>query len=56
MSVDKVSALGGMAEFYNRYLVPLNFASYAEVVADRVKALLPCRILELRLAAASRRL
>ena len=47
MSTDKVAAFAGtLAEFYDRYLVPLNFAPYAEVVADRVKGLLPRRILE----------
>jgi SAM-dependent methyltransferase len=47
MSSDKVAAFAGtLAEFYDRYLVPLNFAPYAAVVADRAKALLPRRILE----------
>jgi len=47
MSSDKVAAFGGpLAEFYDRYLVPLIFAPYAEVTADRAKALLPCRVLE----------
>jgi ubiquinone/menaquinone biosynthesis C-methylase UbiE len=47
MSNDKVAAFAGtLAEFYDRYLVPLNFAPYAEVVADRVKGLLPRRVLE----------
>ena len=47
MSNDQVAAFTGiLAEFYDRYLVPLNFAPYAEVVADRAKALLPRRILE----------
>jgi len=47
MSSDKVAAFAGtLAEFYDRYLVPLNFAPYAEVVADRAKALFPRRILE----------
>jgi SAM-dependent methyltransferase len=47
MSSDKVAAFAGtLAEFYDRYLVPLNFAPYAEVVADRAKALLPRRVLE----------
>ncbi len=47
MSSEKVAAFAGtLAEFYDRYLVPLNFAPYAEVVADRAKALLPRRILE----------
>jgi ubiquinone/menaquinone biosynthesis C-methylase UbiE len=47
MTSDKVAAFGGtLAEFYDRYLVPLNFAPYAEAVADRAKALLPRRVLE----------
>ena len=47
MSSDKVAAFAGtLAELYDRYLVPLNFAPYAEVVADRAKALLPRRVLE----------
>jgi len=51
MSSDKIAALAGMlAELYDRYLVPLNFAPYAEVVADRAKALLPRRVLETALA------
>ena len=47
MSSDKVAAFAGtLAEFYDRYLVPLNFAPYAEVVAERAKRLLPRRVLE----------
>jgi len=47
MSNDKVAAFAGtLAEFYDRYLVPLIFAPYAEVVADRVKARLPRRVLK----------
>jgi len=47
MSSDKVTAFAGsLAEYYDRYLVPLNFAPYAEVVADRAKALRPRRVLE----------
>jgi ubiquinone/menaquinone biosynthesis C-methylase UbiE len=47
MSSDKVAAFAGtLAELYDRYLVPLNFAPYAEVVADRAKPLLPRRVLE----------
>ena len=47
MSSDKVAAFGGtLAEFYDRYLVPLNFAPYAEVIAERVKQLRPRRVLE----------
>jgi hypothetical protein len=37
MTDDKVATFAGtLAEFYDRYLVPLNFAPYAEVVVDRV--------------------
>jgi SAM-dependent methyltransferase len=47
MTDDRVAAFGGtLAEFYDRYLVPLMFVPYAEVVADRAKALRPQRILE----------
>ena len=47
MTSDKVAAFGGtLAEFYDRYLVPMNFAPYAEIVANRAKALLPRRVLE----------
>src|SRR5215475_14139772 len=47
MSSDKGASFAGtLAEFYDRYLVPLNFAPFAEVVADRAKALLPRRVLE----------
>src|SRR5215470_13686596 len=47
MSSDKAAAFAGsLAEFYDRYLVPLIFAPYAEVVADRAKALLPRCVLE----------
>jgi len=47
VSSGKVAAFAGtLAEFYDRYLVPLIFAPYAEVVADRVKAFLPRRVLE----------
>ena len=47
MSSDKVAAFAGtLAEFYDRYNVPLSFAPYAEVVADRTKALFPRRVLE----------
>jgi hypothetical protein len=39
---DRVAAFGGtLAEFYDRYLVPLNFVPYAEVVADRAKRFPP---------------
>jgi SAM-dependent methyltransferase len=46
MTDDKVAAFAALAEFYDRYLVPLNFAPYAEVVADRANALRPRRVLE----------
>ena len=47
MSSDKVAAFAGtLAEFYDRYLVPLNFAPYADVVADRAKRTLPLSVLE----------
>lgn len=47
MSSGKAAAFAGtLAEFYDRFLVPLIFAPYAEVVADRVKGLRPRRILE----------
>jgi SAM-dependent methyltransferase len=47
VSSDKAAAFAGsLAVFYDRYLVPLNFAPYAEVVADRVKVLLPRCVLE----------
>jgi len=47
MSDDKVAAFGGtLAEFYDRYLVPMMFAPYAEIVANRAKGLLPRRVLE----------
>jgi SAM-dependent methyltransferase len=44
---DKVAAFAGtLPEFYDRYLVPLIFAPYAQVVADRAKELRPRRVLE----------
>jgi SAM-dependent methyltransferase len=47
VSGGKAAAFAGtLAEFYDRFLVPLIFAPYAEVVADRVKELLPRRVLE----------
>ncbi len=47
MTDDKVAAFAGtLTEFYDRYLVPLNFAPYAEVVADRVNSIRPHRVLE----------
>jgi SAM-dependent methyltransferase len=47
MPSDKAAAfVGTLAEMYDRHLVPLNFRPYAEVVAERVKALHPRRVLE----------
>jgi SAM-dependent methyltransferase len=47
MPTDKAAAFGGtLAEFYDRHLVPLIFAPYAAVVADRAKSLSPRRVLE----------
>jgi SAM-dependent methyltransferase len=47
VSSGKAAAFAGtLAEYYDRFLVPLIFAPYAEVVAHRVKGLLPRRILE----------
>jgi ubiquinone/menaquinone biosynthesis C-methylase UbiE len=47
MTDDKIAAFAGtLAEFYDRYLVPLNFARYAEVVADRLNSIRPHRVLE----------
>jgi len=47
MSSDKAAAFAGsLAEHYDRYLVPLNFAPYAEIVAERASLLGPHRVLE----------
>ena len=47
MSNDKAAAFAGtLAEYYDRYLVPLNFAPYANVVAERAKKLRPQTVLE----------
>ena len=47
MSSGKAAAFAGtLAEFYDRFLVPLIFAPYAEVVADRAKAMHPRRVLQ----------
>jgi len=47
MSSDKAVAFAGsLAEHYDRYLVPLNFAPYADVVAERARELRPRRLLE----------
>ena len=37
---------GTFPEFYDRYLVPMNFAPYARILADRARDLAPRRILE----------
>ena len=44
-ATDTVFA-GPIPAIYDRYMVPLLFRPYAEVVADRAKALSPSRILE----------
>lgn len=44
-ATDTVFA-GSIPATYDRYMVPLIFAPYAELVADRAKALAPARILE----------
>src|SRR3954451_1743139 len=44
-STDTVFA-GSIPSIYNRYMVPLIFRPYAELVAERAKALRPLRILE----------
>jgi hypothetical protein len=41
MTDDKVAAFADIAGIYDRYLVPLIFARYAQVVADRAKGLRP---------------
>jgi hypothetical protein len=47
MTDDKAAAFAGtLAEFCDRYLVPLSFAPYAEIVADRAKGLRPRHVLE----------
>lgn len=47
MSDERATAFRGtFAELYDRYLVPMNFAPYAEVLADRVKAFEPENVLE----------
>jgi SAM-dependent methyltransferase len=47
MTDDKAAAFAGtLPEFYDRYLVPLIFAPYAQLVADRAKGLRPRRVLE----------
>ncbi len=44
-ATDTVFA-GSIPATYDRYMVPLIFAPYAELVAERAKALAPARILE----------
>jgi hypothetical protein len=47
MPDERVTAFRGtFAELYDRYLVPMNFAPYAEVLADQVKAFGPQNVLE----------
>jgi SAM-dependent methyltransferase len=47
MSEDEAGAFGSTyAELYDRYLVPLLFAPYAGILADRAKALAPHSVLE----------
>ena len=40
------SFTGSFPEYYDRYLVPMQFAPYARILADRAKALSPSRVLE----------
>ena len=40
------SFTGSFPEHYDRYLVPMQFAPYAQILADRAKALAPSRVLE----------
>jgi SAM-dependent methyltransferase len=40
------SFTGSFPENYDRYLVPMQFAPYARILADRAKALAPSRVLE----------
>jgi SAM-dependent methyltransferase len=48
MTDERVAAYAGtLAEYYDRYFVPMSSAPYAEVVADRAKALRPHRVLEI---------
>ena len=47
MPNDRAGAFKGtFPEFYDRYLVPMNFAPYARILADRARDLAPRRILE----------
>ena len=47
MPDKKASAFkGSFPEFYDRYLVPMNFAPYARILAGRAKDLAPSRVLE----------
>jgi ubiquinone/menaquinone biosynthesis C-methylase UbiE len=46
MSRNDIIFAGSIPANYNRYMVPLLFRPYAEVAAERAKALQPARILE----------
>src|SRR5438270_13193608 len=46
MSATDTVFAGSIPAIYDRYMVPLLFAPYAALVADRAKALAPRRILE----------
>ena len=47
MSSDNAGLfIGSFPEFYDRHLVPMNFAPYARILAGRAKGLAPSRVLE----------
>jgi len=46
MTATDIAFAGSIPAVYDRYMVPLIFAPYAELVAERAKALAPRRILE----------
>jgi ubiquinone/menaquinone biosynthesis C-methylase UbiE len=46
MSSTETKFTGSIPEFYDRYMVPMLFAPYAQEIAKRAKALAPGRILE----------
>ncbi len=46
MRATDIQFAGSIPELYDRYMVPLLFRPYAELVAERAKALQPKRILE----------
>src|SRR5437868_15439496 len=46
MSATDTVFAGSIPAIYDRYMVPLIFAPYAELVAERAKVLGPSRILE----------